>query len=125
MSATHVVETKTYIRVLAALMALLVITVVFSWIDFDRFLPFRGWNTAFAIAIAVMKASLILAFFMHLKYGPRLTWAFAGAGFVWLGIMLTLTMTDYMTRNKPPGASPKGEPEFLLPSAAYSETGNK
>jgi hypothetical protein len=51
---------------------------------------------------------------MHLKYGPRLTWVFAAAGFVWLSILLTLTLTDYLTRNHPAEANFHGEPHYLL-----------
>jgi cytochrome c oxidase subunit 4 len=50
------------------------------------------------MGIAVAKAALIVSFFMHLRYGQRLTWVFAGAGFFWLAIMLALTMGDYATR---------------------------
>jgi hypothetical protein len=51
---------------------------------------------------------------MHVKYGSRLTWVFAAAGFVWLSILLSLTLTDYLTRNRPRDANFRGEPHFLL-----------
>ena len=50
------------------------------------------------MAIAVAKAVLIILFFMHIRYGRKLTWVFAGAGFFWLAILLVLAMTDYATR---------------------------
>ena len=51
-----------------------------------------------AIAIALLKMLLILLFFMHVRYSNRLTWIFAGAGFVWLAILIGLTLNDYRTR---------------------------
>lgn len=113
----HFVSVGVYLAVLAALMMLLVITVAFSFIDVDEVARQHhlgtGWNTAIAVAIAIMKGLLIILFFMHVKYGTRLTWAFASAGFVWLGIMIVLMMSEYMTRNHPPDASPKGEPRYF------------
>jgi cytochrome c oxidase subunit 4 len=37
-------------------------------------------------------------FFMEVKYNSRLVWVFAGSSFVFLFIMLLLTMNDYLTR---------------------------
>ena len=51
-----------------------------------------------ALAIAVVKASLVVLFFMHLKYAPRLTKVAVVAGLYWLMILLALTLSDYLTR---------------------------
>jgi cytochrome c oxidase subunit 4 len=114
----HFVAARTYIAVLASLMGLLVLTVIVTFIDIDHWAIAHGlgsgWNTAIALTIAFAKGLLILLFFMHVKYGSRITWAFAAAGFVWLMIMLSLTMSDYLSRNHPPGVSAKGEPRYLL-----------
>lgn len=114
----HIVAPRLYLAVLITLMLLLVLTVVFAFIDVDAWSRAHhlgpGWNTGIALCIAIMKGMLVLLFFMHVKYGSRLTWVFASAGFVWLGIMLVLTMGDYFTRNHPPGVSPKGEPKYIL-----------
>jgi cytochrome c oxidase subunit IV len=116
----HFVAARTYIAVLAALMGLLVLTVFAAFVNIDHWASAHGlgsgWNTALALTIAFAKALLILLFFMHVKYGSRITWAFAAAGFVWLAIMLSLTMTDYLSRNHPPGVSAKGEPRYVLPA---------
>jgi len=115
----HHVPALTYIAVLATLMGLLVLTVIAAFIDIDRWARPHGlgsgWNTVIALTIAVAKGLLIVLFFMHVKYGARITWAFAAAGFVWLAIMLSLTLTDYLSRNHPRGVNAKGEPEFVLP----------
>jgi cytochrome c oxidase subunit IV len=46
----------------------------------------------------VTKAVLVILFFMHVKYSTRLTKVVVVAGFFWLGIMLTITMSDYLFR---------------------------
>ena len=55
-------------------------------------------NTVAALVIATAKMLLVILFFMHVRYHSRLVWLFAGAGFVWLLIMITLTLTDYLSR---------------------------
>jgi cytochrome c oxidase subunit 4 len=50
------------------------------------------------MTIAVVKALLVLLYFMHLRYGSHLNWIFAGASFFWLAILLSLTVGDYLTR---------------------------
>ncbi|HEX7487159.1 MAG TPA: cytochrome C oxidase subunit IV family protein, partial [Vicinamibacterales bacterium] len=55
-------------------------------------------NPIVALSIAVFKATLVVLFFMHLKYGTRLTWVVAGASVFWLGILLLLILSDYAMR---------------------------
>lgn len=111
----HIVSPAFYVAVLVALMILLAATLVTAFVDLDKLIAgenHRGtgyWNMSVALLIAVLKAILIILFFMHVKYGSRLTWAFAAAGFVWLGILLTLSMSDYLSRNYPP-STPKSPP---------------
>jgi cytochrome c oxidase subunit 4 len=87
-----VVSLKTYIATFISLMVLLLITVLVAYVDLGEL------NLAAAMAIAVLKAVLIILFFMHIRYGRKLTWVFAGAGFFWLAIMLIFAMCDYATR---------------------------
>jgi cytochrome c oxidase subunit 4 len=94
----HVVSPRLYLIVLVALMLLLLLTLVAAFIDLDKQLHGSYWNMSLAIIIAMLKAVLIILFFMHVKYAGPLTWAFASAAFVWLAILLTLTFTDYGTR---------------------------
>jgi cytochrome c oxidase subunit 4 len=56
-------------------------------------------GTILGFIIGIAKALLIIMYFMHVRYGTRLTWIFAGASFLWLGILLVLTMNDYVTRD--------------------------
>lgn len=114
---THPPSTRSYLIVFLALLALLALTVGAAFLDLSRFLPGHFWGLAVALTIAIAKGVLILLYFMHVKSGPQRVAVFAAAGFVWLGILTTLTMSDYLTRNHPAGLNPKGEPRFILPAA--------
>ena len=94
----HHVSEKTYYIVFAALMALLVVTVGAAQIDFGPL------NIAIALTIAIIKAVMIILYFMHVRYSSRLVWLFAGAGFFWLVIMIGITFADYLTRAWLPAA---------------------
>jgi cytochrome c oxidase subunit IV len=88
----HIVETKKYYVVFAGLMLLLAATIGIAYIHLGKL------NIVVALTIAFIKATMIVLYFMHLRYSPRLLWIFAGAGFFWLGIMFALTFADYLTR---------------------------
>lgn len=91
--AEHVVSRKTYIVVWGALMALMILTAGLSRINLGE------WSTVVALAIAAIKALLVILFFMHVRYETqKMAWVFVVAGFFWLGILLTLTLTDYLSR---------------------------
>ena len=55
-------------------------------------------NVLAAMSIAVTKTVLIVLYFMHVRYSSRLTWVFAGAGLLWLVILIAFTLSDFMTR---------------------------
>jgi cytochrome c oxidase subunit 4 len=57
------------------------------------------FNTVAALGIALFKATLVVLFFMHVKYSSRLTWAVVLGSIFWLGILLALTLSDYLTRS--------------------------
>src|SRR4051812_18796304 len=98
---------RTYYVIFAWLMGLLVLTVIASLIPFDRLAP--GLNVLVALVIAIVKAGLVVLFFMHVKDASKVTWAFASAAFLWLVILLALTFNDYLTRGSLPG-SPADQP---------------
>jgi cytochrome c oxidase subunit 4 len=81
-----------YFGVFAALMVLTALTV---WAAFQHL---GIWNTPVALAIAVTKALLVALFFMHLRSSPRLTMIVVSAGVFWLGLLLVITTSDYLTR---------------------------
>ncbi len=89
----HIVSAKTYWVVFAALMVLLVLTVVIANLDLGHTISLFS-----ALTIAAIKAALVILFFMHVKFSSKLTWIFVGAGFVWFLIMVTLTFGDYISR---------------------------
>lgn len=78
--------------VFVALIVLLAVTVVVSWF------PLGAWNLPVAIAIAGVKAALILLYFMDVRHSRPLIWLVAGAAFFWLAILIGLTLADYHTR---------------------------
>ena len=93
----HVVPVRTYVMVFAALMILGALTIAVSYVNLGIF------NNFIAMAIAVTKAALILAFFMHLRYSNKLTLLVALMGFFWLIIFFAITLGDYLARGSIPG----------------------
>lgn len=59
------------------------------------------WNPVIALAIACTKATLVILFFMHIRYSSKLTMITVCAGFFWLLILITLSLSDYLTRGVP------------------------
>ena len=55
-------------------------------------------NVAVALGIAVTKAALVILYFMHVRYSSRLTWVVVSSGFFWLGILIVLGLSDYLSR---------------------------
>lgn len=88
----HVIEPKTYYTVFAALLVLLVLTVAAAQI------PNPLVNIVVAITIAVVKAALIVLYFMHVRYSNSLVQLFVVAGFAWLMLLIALTLSDFSTR---------------------------
>ncbi len=91
----HVVPKRIYFAVFATLLALTALTV---WVAFHNLGPY---NAVVALTIATIKGVFVILYFMHVRYSTRLTWLTILAGFFWLGILLVLTITDYVTRGLP------------------------
>ena len=88
----HVVPVSAYIGIFLALLVLTATTTAIAFVDLGP------WNTVVALGIAVVKASLVVLFFMHLKYSPLLDRTVLIGGLFWLAIMIGLTLTDFATR---------------------------
>jgi cytochrome c oxidase subunit IV len=88
----HVVPLSVYGWNFAALMVLLVLTLVAALFDLGTF------NTIIALTIAVAKALLIVLYFMHLRWSSSLVRVFAGAALFWLTILFVLSLDDYFSR---------------------------
>jgi cytochrome c oxidase subunit 4 len=93
MSTEHIiVPVRTYVAVFVALLVLTGLTYAVATQDF-------GWlNTPIALAVALAKASLVVIYFMGVRYNTPLTKVVVVAGFFWLFILFGLTLNDYLTR---------------------------
>src|SRR3954471_5808290 len=87
-------STKAFVVIWALLLFLLALTRAAAALQLGR------WNIVLALTIAVIKMMLVVLFFMQVRYGTKITWAFVAAGFLWLFFMLTLTFADYTTRRR-------------------------
>jgi len=83
---------KLHTGVFLALLALTAATVGIALVDLGAF------NTAAALAIAGLKAALVVLFFMHLRWSSRVNWLAAAAGLLWLALLIGFTLSDYVTR---------------------------
>ena len=88
----HILPKRVYYTIFAILLFCTYLTVQMAFLDLGVL------NTVAALAIATLKATLVVLFFMHVKYSTRLTWAVVLGSVFWLGILLALTLTDYVTR---------------------------
>jgi cytochrome c oxidase subunit IV len=90
---THtVVPPRVYATVFGALLVFTALTVFASYLELYVF------NAVVALTIAVIKAVLVILFFMHIRYSSRLTKLTIAAGFFTLIVLLLMTMTDYISR---------------------------
>jgi len=90
--ARHVPSLKLYFVVFGILMVGTALTVAVAFFDLGPL------NNVVMLTIAVVKAMFVVLYFMHVRWGSRLTWVVAGSGFFWLLIMFSFTLTDYMSR---------------------------
>jgi cytochrome c oxidase subunit 4 len=88
----HIVSPIVYIVIFVSLMLGTAITI---WAAFQNFGKF---NIVIALAIATIKATLVVLYFMHARYSPKRTQLVIVCSVFWLAIMLALTLADYDTR---------------------------
>jgi cytochrome c oxidase subunit IV len=89
----HIVSKKTYYSIFSALMVGTAVTVGAAFVNLHNF------NIVVALLIAGVKASLVIFYFMHVKYSSKLTKLWVAIGFIWLALMLAITLTDYFSRD--------------------------
>ena len=87
-----IVPVRTYVTIFLALGIFTFLTVLAAHQEFGAL------NTPVALGIAVTKASLVVLFFMGVRYNTPLTKVTVISGFIWLLIMFGLTMNDFLTR---------------------------
>jgi cytochrome c oxidase subunit 4 len=90
----HIVSPKVYIGIFLSLMVLTAATVAAAYVNLGPF------NIVIALAIASLKATLVVLYFMHARYSPKRTHMVIIAAVFWLAIMLALTLSDYVTRDR-------------------------
>ena len=90
----HIVSPKVYVGIFLALMVLTAATVAAAYVNLGPF------NIVIALAIASVKATLVVLYFMHARYSPNRTHMVIIAAVFWLAIMLALTLSDYVTRDR-------------------------
>jgi cytochrome c oxidase subunit IV len=98
----HIVSPFTYLAILVTLLTATGLTVGASYIDLGEWRIAPGltlfWNPVVALAIACIKMTLVVLFFMHVKYSTKLTKLTVISGiFIFLGL-ISMTLSDYMSR---------------------------
>lgn len=89
-----VVPVWLYVVVHVALLALTATTAGVAFLDLGPL------NNVVAVGIAVVKGLLVILYFMHVRWSPRLVPVAAFAGFFWLALLIAGTMNDYLTRGE-------------------------
>jgi cytochrome c oxidase subunit 4 len=93
MSTTaHGPTVRVYLTIFTLLLALTALTIKVAFLDLG------AMNNVVMLGIAVTKATLVVLYFMHVRYGPRLVWVVAVAGFAWLALLIGFTLADVLTR---------------------------
>ena len=104
----QIVPLRVYYLIFATLLLMTLITVEVAF-----------WNLGLlsfwvALGIASTKATLVVLYFMHVRYAHQTVWLFAAAGFVFLMILIVLTLNDPMTRGWQYQVSDPGMSLFLI-----------
>lgn len=110
----HVSPKSVYYSIFAALLVLTAVTVAVAFVNLGPL------NFPVAISIAILKATLVVLFFMHAKYSSRLTKLVIGGAFFFLLCLFALTMTDYLSRGwyvAPGGTATAGTIPTIEPAA--------
>jgi cytochrome c oxidase subunit 4 len=106
----HVVPVRVYAVIFAVLLGLTAITTAVAFVDLGRL------NVLIMLGIALTKATLVVLYFMHVRYGTRLTWLVVATGFGFLGLLVVTTTGDMLVRVLiPQPLSPLAHP----PAAAF------
>ena len=97
---SHIAPVRNYVTVFGTLMVLTTITVAAAFTNLGSL------NFPVALAIAITKATVVVLFFMHVKYSSKLTKFVVASSLFFLATLFGLTFTDYLSRGW--FASPRG-----------------
>ena len=104
MAAQHHISTvKFNLQIFGVLIALTILTAASDYLPLGRF------HLLVALIIASTKATLVVLYFMHLRWSPKLNWAFAGMSLFFLLLLIGMTFDDFLTRqwiHQPSGWTP-------------------
>lgn len=92
MSSHHVPSIRMLLTIFGCLLVFTAITVFAAGIDMGAL------STPVALGIAITKGTLVVLFFMGLRHNTPLTKTVAISGFVWLLILFSMGMNDFLTR---------------------------
>ena len=90
----HIVPVRIYVTIFLVLLVGTALTVIAARVDFPWQL-----NTIVAMTIAIAKATVVVLYFMHVRYSTRLVWVIVGAALFWMALLFSFTLADYYTRN--------------------------
>lgn len=90
--SAHITPVWHYLLVLATLLLLLLASALSALIKLGY------WNSIINLAISCLKTLLVMLFFMHETEARRLTRTASALGFVWLTILVALTLADFLSR---------------------------
>jgi cytochrome c oxidase subunit 4 len=88
----HVVPVRLYLAVFAALLVLTAVTTAVAFVDLGRL------NVVIMLTIAMVKATLVVLYFMHVRWSDGLTWLVVGAAVAWLLLLVVLVTGDLVIR---------------------------
>lgn len=88
----HIASVGLYLTIFAALMVLTLMTVGVTYVDLGQA------NLFVALGIAVFKASLVILYFMHVRWSPKLVQVTILTSLVFVGILAAFSFADFLTR---------------------------
>jgi cytochrome c oxidase subunit 4 len=88
----HITSPVVYVAVFLTLLVFTGLTVGASYIEMGV------WNPVIALAIGVIKATLVVLFFMGVKYSTKLTQLTVAAGLFTFIALISMTLADYISR---------------------------
>ena len=92
----YVVPIRVYLAVFLALLALTALTTAMAFVDLGVM------NTVIMLVIAFTKATMVVLWFMHVRYSPRLTRIIVSGALVWLALLIGITVIDELARRSYP-----------------------
>jgi cytochrome c oxidase subunit 4 len=89
----HIIPIKVYLAVFAALMVLTAVTVYVAFVDMGML------NNVVALGIAVTKATLVVLYFMHMRYNTSLNKVALVATIFFFVLLVGMVFSDVLTRD--------------------------